>query len=299
MLHLFLRELVIQLSFKRFFQNHITKFVGSNYKMNLELKEKVVIVTGASKGIGKAIALAFGAEGCRVVVCARNEKELNQVAQHIRDFGGEALTIVADVTNKSDVERMVNETVARFGTVHVLVNNAGGTSKAFAEFDTITDMDWLHDFELNVFSAVKMIRAVLPCMQSQKWGRIINISSENGTQPDATMPHYNASKAALTNLSKSLSKAYGRYNILINTVSPAWIMTPLLDTILTDQAQARGITREEMEQDSLKLNRPNIEVGRSGTPEEVASAVVFLASESASFITGENLRVDGGSVASI
>jgi NAD(P)-dependent dehydrogenase (short-subunit alcohol dehydrogenase family) len=136
-------------------------------------------------------------------------------------------------------------------------------------------------------------------MQRQQWGRIVNISSESGTQPDAFMPQYNASKSALNSLTKSLSKAYAKDGILVNTVSPAFIMTPLVGEFMEQRAQAAGTSRAQAEAEFLAQNRPHIELKRPGRSEEVASAVVFLASEQASFITGTNLRVDGGSVASI
>ncbi len=166
-------------------------------------------------------------------------------------------------------------------------------------FDQLTDEDWLEILNFNVISAVRAVRAVLPYMRKQKWGRIINISSESGTQPDAFMPHYNASKAALNNLTKSLSKAYAQDGILVNTVSPAFIMTPLVSDMLGKMAREQQISSEEVTKQFLAANRPHIELKRPGESEEVAAAVVFLASEQASFITGTNLRVDGGSVASV
>jgi NAD(P)-dependent dehydrogenase (short-subunit alcohol dehydrogenase family) len=180
----------------------------------------------------------------------------------------------------------------------VLVNNVGGVGE-FAGFADLTDDDWFNALNLNVMSAVRATRAVLPYMQTLRWGRIINISSESGTQPDAMMPHYNASKAALNSLTKSLSKAYASDGILVNTVSPAFILTPLLQNMLTTLAKEKGVSRKDAEAQFLAHNRPHIELKRPGTSEEVAAAVVFLASEQASFITGSNLRVDGGSVASI
>ncbi len=266
--------------------------------MHFGLKEKVVLVTGASKGIGKAIAAAFAAEGSYVVLAARHQQELEQVAEVIRQHGGNALALAADVTNASEIQRLVQQAIAHFGTIHILVNNAGGTD-SFASFEELSDEDWINSFHLNVLSTVRLTRAILPYMQQQKWGRIINISSENGTQPDPVMPHYSVTKAAINNLTKSLSKTYTKDGILINAVSPALIKNPLFEQIFAAQAQEHGITLQEAEQAFLRQNRPHIEVGRPGTPEEAASAVVFLASEAASFITGTNLRVDGGSVASV
>jgi 3-oxoacyl-[acyl-carrier protein] reductase len=178
------------------------------------------------------------------------------------------------------------------------VNNAGGIG-CFAGFEEIADAEWQSIVDLNVFSVVRVTRAVLPYMRRHKYGRIINISSESGIQPDAEMPHYNASKAAIINLSKSMSKAFAKDAILVNTVSPAFIRTPLVDEMLASQAKAMGIDAAEAEAQFLAVQRPHIELHRAGTPEEVAAACVFLASEAASFITGSNVRVDGGSIASV
>jgi len=267
--------------------------------MELGLKGKVVLVTGASQGIGKAIAEAFAAEGSKVAITARGADELQKTVREISErSGAEVISVAADASKADDNIRMVAEVVKRFGTVHVLVNNAGGVG-AFAAFHDLTDENWLDIFNLNVMSAVRASRAVLPYMQKQKWGRIINISSESATQPDGFMPHYNASKAAMNNLTKSLSKAYATDGILVNTVSPAFIMTPLLSNVLQKMANEQGASLEEAIAHFLANNRPHIEVKRPGEPKEVASATVFLASEQASFITGTNLRVDGGSVASV
>jgi len=267
--------------------------------MDLGLKDKVVLVTAASQGIGRAIAEAFAAEKAKVAITARRGDHIQKAAQEIgQGSGTEVIGIAADASKAEDNIRMVDEVVRRFGTVHVLVNNAGGVG-AFARFDQLTDEDWLDVLNLNVMSAVRATRAALPHMQRQKWGRVINVSSESGTQPDAAMPHYNASKAAMNNLTKSLSKAYAKDGILVNTVSPAFIMTPLLRDMLQKMAQEQGVSFQQAVDGFLATNRPHIELKRPGEPEEVASAVLFLASGRASFIAGANLRVDGGSVASV
>jgi len=266
--------------------------------MDLGLRGKVVLVTGSSKGIGRSIALAFAREGCQVVINGRHPGELEKAAAEMRATGGAIHAVVSDVTETEGARRTVDETVRSFGTIHVLVNNAGGVGR-FAPFEDLTDDEWLDVFKLNVLSAVRVTRAALPHMQKQKWGRIINISSESGTQPDPIMPHYNASKSALNSLTKSLSKAYGQDGILVNTVSPAFIRTPLVDEMLVQQSKARGVSVDQAEQILLREFRPNIVLGRAGKSDETAGVVVFLASEQASFITGSNYRVDGGSVASL
>src|SRR5208282_5367976 len=214
--------------------------------MDLGLKGKVVLITGSSKGIGRSIAAAFAREGCQVVINGRNAAELEAAAAEMRGGQATVFAVVSDMTEAEGAKRVVEETVRRFGTIHVLVNNAGGAGR-FGSFADLTDDEWLGAFNLNVLSAVRATRAALPHMQEQKWGRIINISSESGVQPDPMMPHYNASKSALNSLTKSLSKAYGKDGILVNTVSPAFIRTPLLDGLLEQEARSRGITVDQAE----------------------------------------------------
>lgn len=266
--------------------------------MDLGLRGKVALVTGASKGIGRAIALGLAREGASVAISARTQRDLDEAAEAIRAAGGTALGIRADATSAADTARLVETTVAQLGGIHVLVNNAGGIGR-FAPFEALADADWDELWALNVLSAVRATRAALPHMRRQRWGRIINLASESGSQPDAEMAHYNATKAALINFTKSLSKAYGGEGILVNTVSPAFIRTPLVEAMLAEQAAQQGITLAEAERAFLRQQRPNIVLGRAGTAEETAAAVLFLASEAASFITGANYRVDGGSVASV
>ncbi|MGH9738222.1 MAG: SDR family NAD(P)-dependent oxidoreductase [Candidatus Acidiferrales bacterium] len=269
--------------------------------MELGLKGKVALVTGSSKGIGFAIAQALAREGCKTVINGRNASDLDSAAAQIRQAGGSPAavhTVASDVAVPGGAERAVAETISHFGAIHILINNAGGIGR-FGAFAGLTDDEWLQIFQLNVMSAVRASRAALPHMQRQKWGRIINISSESGTQPDALMPHYNASKSALNSLTKSLSKAYGADGILVNAVSPAFIRTPLVEEMLANQAKQRGVSVDEAERIFVREFRPNIVFGRAGRPDETAGIVVFLASEQASFITGSNFRVDGGSVASL
>jgi 3-oxoacyl-[acyl-carrier protein] reductase len=148
------------------------------------------------------------------------------------------LAIAADLTQTPEIERVVSQAIDRFDTIHVLVNNAG-ISGNFSSFEDLTDDEWFQVFNLNLFAVVKLTRTVLPYMTHQKWGRIINISSESGLQPDAAMPHYSATKAALLNLTKSLSKQYGQSGILVNSVSPAFVKTSMVEALLGQIAQAK------------------------------------------------------------
>lgn len=269
--------------------------------MDLGLDGRVALVTGGSRGIGRATAVALAAEGCRVAVCALGGDGLGEVAADVAAASprGEApLTYAGDVSVQERADAFVRAAVEAYGTVHVLVNNAGAIGNTGA-FEEVTAEDWAMTWQANLMTTVAVTRAALPHMRRQRWGRIINIGSESGVQPDPFMPQYNVSKAAVMNLAKSWSKAYGGEGILVNSVAPAAILTPMVEPLLRRFAETRGIPWDDAEQAFLLANRPHIALGRFGRPEEVAAAIVFLASERASFINGANLRVDGGSVASV
>lgn len=267
--------------------------------MTLSLTGRTALVTGASKGIGAAAALSLSEARAKVAICARDAAELQKTAAEIEGkTGHRVLGIPADVTSASDVERLMAEVQSALGGVDILVNNAGGVGQV-GPFEEIPMEIYGELYELNVISMIRFVKAVVPAMKAKRWGRIINVSSENGLQPDPDMTPYNLTKAAIINLSKSLSRSLGAYNILVNTVSPAFIYTPLVADMLKDFAARTGKTAEQALQDFLAQKRPNIELKRPGKIEEVGAAIAFLASEQASFITGTNLRVDGGSVASI
>jgi len=267
--------------------------------MKIDLKNKIALVTGGSKGIGKGAAQALSEAGATIIICARDQQELEETAREISNkTGNKVVVIPADVTDAKAVEQLISKTKSEVGEIDILVNNVGGIGKT-GDFENIAEEVYLKLYDLNVVSMVRMIKAVLPGMKAKKWGRIINMSSENGLQPYPDMIPYNLTKAAILNLSKGVSKALGKYNILVNTVSPAFILTPLVDNMMQEQTVKKGISKEEAEKQFLENNRPDIVLQRPGTIAEVGAAVAFLASEQASFITGTNLRVDGGSVASV
>lgn len=260
--------------------------------MDLGLGSKVALVTGASKGIGKAIAVEFAKEGANLAVCARGREVLQETERLLSDFGARVVAGAVDVSEQGEVEAFVAKTVEAFGRIDVLVNNAGSVKAA--RFMDLTNEDWKRQFDVHVLGTVNFCRAVVPHMQRQHWGRIVNICAGLAVEPSHLLTiDYNSAKAALGNLSKALSTSFARDNILVNCVSPGPIMTPIhleAGGFKDQTAALTGVTREEAMEASIR----NVPLGRWGRPEELAAAVVFLASERAGYITGVNLAVDGG-----
>lgn len=265
--------------------------------MTRNIEGKVAIVTGASRGIGLAIARRLAADGARVALLARDKTALDAGVALIGE--GHAIAIVCDVTDASQVESAVAQVKVQLGSADILINNAGGLTKGFSPLEDLADTDFLATYDLNVLSAIRFARAVLPDMCEKGWGRIVSISSETGVQPDPIGSDYAAAKAALNAFSKAISRAYGERGVRVNIVSPAFTLTEGVKAMIADFAQQTGTPPDQAEAAMLKSFRPNIAVGRGGQPEEVANAVAFLASDQAAFVNGAVLRVDGGSVASV
>ncbi len=261
--------------------------------MDLGLTRKVALVTASSQGIGRAVARSLAREGVRLALCARDAAALERTAAGLRnEFGIEVEAIRCDLADGTQVASLVAQVVARFGTVHVLVNNAGGPPPGRS--GDVTDADWQLAFELTLMSAVRATRAVLPHMRAQRWGRIVNVSSYSVKQPIADIVLSNSLRLGVAGWAKTLASEVARDNVLINTVGPGWTRTDRVTQMLAQRASATGTTTAQAE-DAIVRGVP---LGRLGEPEEIADVVAFLASERASFVTGTFLAVDGGVVQS-
>jgi len=270
--------------------------------MDLHLSGKIALVTGASKGIGAAIALELAREGADVAICARQKSALDETGQRIAEVGRQVTAVPADLATAEGVRSVVDATLARFGRVDILVDNVGGAGGP-GGFMNSQDAHWQRAWDLNVMAAVRFSRALIPGMVERRWGRIINIASTSARQPDVVVVHYNSAKAGLLALSKTLANAYSQDGVLVNCVLPGLTRTPALEASAAKRLQEQGESIEGLSADELVnryyVPRRPLPIGRVGRPEDLAGIVAFLASERASWITGAAINVDGGWVKSI
>ena len=264
--------------------------------MDLGLKGKVVLITGASQGIGKAIALTLADEGCHLAICARRKEALDSSAKEIRAKGVEILAIQSDVTKLEDNKNFVSQAAKKFGRINILVNNAGyGNASDPME---LPEEVFRHHMDLMLFGPIQLCREVIPYMRKQGWGRIINISSIFGKQPGNQLD-YDSIKAALQMVTKDLSNYLAKDKILVNAVCPGPIRTPLWEgpgALAERLGQQLGMSAPEV----MKwFAQQNIPLGHHSDPEDIANLVAFLASDKAKFITGQAINVDGGMVKAV
>ncbi len=252
--------------------------------MKLGLEGRTALVMAGSQGIGLASARGFHAAGANVAICARSQEALDEAAAIMPG----CLALQADVLSADDIARVVSETAARFGTIDVLVNNAGGPPPGL--FDTLSDDDWQNAVNLTLMSAVRTTRAVLPMMRERRWGRVVNISSFGVKQPVPGLTLSNSIRMAVLGWAKTLSNQVAADNILVNTVCPGWTRTARVASMVAHQSAATGHDAQTVENEIAK----HIPLARLGEAEEIANMVVFFGSEAASYITGTAIAVDGG-----
>jgi len=264
--------------------------------MDLGLKGKVALITGASQGIGKAIALTLAEEGCNLAICARRKEVLDSSAKEISAKGAQVLAVRSDVTKLEDNKNFVSQAAKKFGRIDILVNNAGyGNASDPLE---LPEEVFRHHMDLMLFGPIQLCRLVVPYMRKHGWGRIINISSIFGKQPGNQLD-YDSIKAALQMVTKDFSNYLAKDNILVNAVCPGPIRTPLWEgpgALAERLGKHLGMSAPEV----MKwFAEQNIPLGHHGDPEDIANIVAFLASDKAKFITGQSINVDGGMVKSL
>jgi 3-oxoacyl-[acyl-carrier protein] reductase len=257
--------------------------------MELGLKGRGVIVAASSQGMGRAAAELFAREGAQVAMCARTQKPLQEAADQIRsETGAEVYAEPLDVTDGAAVQRFVEQVSKRFGRLDVCVTNAGGPPAK--NFLSVSTEEWRKAVDLNFLSVVHLAKAVIPYMQRHRWGRIITITSISVKQPIDDLIMSNAVRAAVVGLVKSLSNEFGKDGILVNNVAPGYTATERLQELAGTRALAAGVSTDQIYQ-RWATETP---VKRLADPKEVADVIVWLASERASYVTGQTLLVDGG-----
>ena len=263
--------------------------------MDLGIKGRSAIVTGASRGIGRETARQFLEEGVRVTICGRNAQTIDKArAELAAQTGGEVHAVVADMTKEGDIAQLVESAKQKFGTVDILVNNAGQMYSG--RFAAMTDAGLKEQFETKIFGFLRTIRLVYPIMKARKWGRIVNLIGGAGKEPDPYMFGSGITNSGLLNITKSLSTEFGEDNVLVNAVCPGWVATNLW------QRNAQGLAAElgtKSEEEARRLAARKNSLNRFGNPAELANAIVFLCSERASYITGVSLNLDGGRLKSL
>jgi NAD(P)-dependent dehydrogenase (short-subunit alcohol dehydrogenase family) len=250
------------------------------------LNNKVAIITGAATGIGRGIALKFAEEGCSIVVADIKDKEAQKTLQEILQKGSRGILAHCDVTSNPQVQKMVDDAIDKFGRIDILVNCAGGVPGNQGLLKDITEEVWQKVMDLDLKSVFLCCKAVVPHMQKQKYGKIVNISSIGAVHPSVSVNHYHSAKAGVLGLTTNLAFELASQNITVNAILPGPVRTPFWDPVI------KGNPDPDAQFDAIA--KKEIPMQRLGTPEDIAGAALFLASELSSYVTGQILRVAGG-----
>ncbi|TWU04020.1 SDR family NAD(P)-dependent oxidoreductase [Neorhodopirellula pilleata] len=259
--------------------------------MDLQVTDRVAVITGASSGIGLHTAKQLQFEGVKLLLTDMPGVNWSDAESVLGDFE----LVEADLTQQDECQSVVDRAIHHFGGCHILVHSAGITGEKGHPLE-MSDEAWREAWDIDFLSAVRISRAAIPEMRKAQWGRAVFITSENAVQPYADEAVYNTAKAALGCFVKNLSKVEGKHGVLINSVAPAFIETPMTNSMMEQRAEEMGIDVEEAVASFLDQERPGITAKRRGKPEEVAAIITMLCSERASFVNGSNYRVDCGSV---
>ena len=265
--------------------------------MDLGIKGRIALISGSDSGMGKETARFLLEAGVRVALTDKPGGTIDEAVAELEPLG-EVIAVTGDVTKPDEVSAIWREVRERLGDPDIYVNAAGVTG-ATGDFLEIDDAGWQETLDIDLMGAVRMCREAIPAMRAQGWGRIVLFASEDAVQPYIDELPYCAAKAGILSLAKGLSKAYGCDNVLVNTVSPAFIATPMTDKMMEKRAEEKGTSFDEAIDSFLEEERPGMVLKRRGRPEEAAAAVAFLCSERASFINGAGIRVDSGCVCTI
>ena len=263
--------------------------------MVIDLKDRIALVTGSSRGIGWEIARTLGLSGAKVAICARDRAELKLATAQLTAAGICSIAMVSDLTKAGTADRVVNRVIKEWGGLDLLINNVGGIPQT-GRFEELADEAWVDAFQLNLMPTVRFCRIAIPHLQKSRFPRIINLSSMVAAQPGSYNPHYSAFKAAIVNLSKHLSGVYAKHGVRVNCISPGIIHTEGWDLYIAGKAAEQGIDLATCAAEENSRAVQNVPLKRLGLPQEVAGLVAFLASDHGAFITGSNYRVDGGRV---
>jgi 3-oxoacyl-[acyl-carrier protein] reductase len=261
--------------------------------MDLQIKDRIALVTGGSKGIGASIVRQLAREGAKVILCARPSPAMTALETEVLATGGACVAMPVDVFDAVALRNLVNDAAAYWGGLDILVNNVGGPIK-FGGFEELSDEDWMRAFEFNVMSMVRFARGALPYLRKSELKRIINISSISASQPGSYNPHYTVTKAAIINLSKYLANALVKDKILVNTVCPGPVHSDSWEENILRTASERRISETEARALVESEESAKIPLGVVGEGEQIASVVALLASPLSDWTTGSCFHVNGG-----